>query len=113
MQPFVVPDLGSRPGQEVQSTCPGWGLLPCRPDWSVCIKSRIRRADGRIGTRNHIGIFITVNCSAMGVSPGNNAGGLANIIEKVLAIASGEKSKSEALDIGEDEFVPWPIGVLA
>lgn len=33
------------------------------------------------------------------------------IFEKILAVASGEKSKSEALGVGEDEFVPWPIGV--
>jgi altronate hydrolase len=33
------------------------------------------------------------------------------IFQKMLAVASGEKSKSEALGIGEDEFVPWPIGV--
>ena len=26
-------------------------------------------------------------------------------------IASGEKSKSEALGVGEEEFAPWPIGV--
>ena len=35
------------------------------------------------------------------------------IFKKMLAVASGEKSKSEALGVGEDEFVPWPIGVLA
>jgi len=35
------------------------------------------------------------------------------IFRKLLAVASGEKSKSEALGVGEDEFVPWPIGVLA
>jgi len=35
------------------------------------------------------------------------------IFRKMLAVASGEKSKSEALGVGEDEFVPWPIGVLA
>ncbi|MEK9723961.1 MAG: altronate dehydratase, partial [Rhodospirillaceae bacterium] len=35
------------------------------------------------------------------------------IFERILAVASGEKSKSEALGIGEDEFVPWPIGVLS
>jgi altronate hydrolase len=35
------------------------------------------------------------------------------IFRKLLAIASGEKSKSEALGVGEDEFVPWPIGVLS
>ena len=35
------------------------------------------------------------------------------IFRKMLAVASGEKSKSEALGVGEDEFVPWPIGVLS
>lgn len=35
------------------------------------------------------------------------------IFQKILAVASGEKSKSEMLGVGEDEFVPWPIGVLA
>ena len=33
------------------------------------------------------------------------------IFEMLLAVASGEKSKSEALGVGEDEFAPWPIGV--
>ncbi|MFY0634150.1 MAG: altronate dehydratase [Vannielia sp.] len=33
------------------------------------------------------------------------------IFEKMLAVASGEKSKSEALGVGEEEFAPWPIGV--
>ncbi|WP_413738423.1 UxaA family hydrolase [Sodalis sp. RH21] len=35
------------------------------------------------------------------------------IFEKILRVASGEQSKSEALGVGENEFVPWPIGVLA
>lgn len=35
------------------------------------------------------------------------------IFDAILRIASGEKSKSEQLGVGEDEFVPWPIGVLA
>ena len=34
------------------------------------------------------------------------------IFTRILAVASGEKSKSEALGVGEDEFIPWPIGVL-
>ena len=33
------------------------------------------------------------------------------IFARILAIASGEKSKSEALGVGEEEFAPWPIGV--
>lgn len=35
------------------------------------------------------------------------------IFEKILRVASGETSKSEGLGLGENEFVPWPIGVLA
>ena len=35
------------------------------------------------------------------------------IFKRILEVASGDKSKSEALGVGEDEFVPWPIGVLA
>lgn len=33
------------------------------------------------------------------------------IFERILAVASGEKSKSEMLGLGADEFAPWPIGV--
>jgi altronate hydrolase len=29
-----------------------------------------------------------------------------------LKTASGEKTKSEALGVGEEEFCPWQIGVL-
>jgi altronate hydrolase len=32
------------------------------------------------------------------------------IFEKVLAVASGEKSKSEELGYGDAEFAPWRIG---
>lgn len=35
------------------------------------------------------------------------------IFRKILAVASGEKTKSEALGVGSDEYVPWPIGVMA
>ena len=33
------------------------------------------------------------------------------IFERILAIASVEQSKSEALGVGEEEFAPRPIGV--
>jgi altronate hydrolase len=32
------------------------------------------------------------------------------IFEKILSVASGEKTKSELHGYGDDEFVPWPIG---
>ncbi|WP_407048805.1 UxaA family hydrolase [Methyloraptor flagellatus] len=32
------------------------------------------------------------------------------IFDKVLAVASGERSRSEALGYGDNEFVPWQVG---
>jgi altronate hydrolase len=34
------------------------------------------------------------------------------ILDKVLAVASGEKSKSEELGLGDNEFVPWQVGAV-
>jgi altronate hydrolase len=34
------------------------------------------------------------------------------ILEKIIAVASGEPSKSEALGIGEEEFNPWILGAM-
>ena len=34
------------------------------------------------------------------------------IFEKILAVASGEQSKSEAQGIGEEEFNPWILGAM-
>jgi len=35
------------------------------------------------------------------------------IFEQMLRIASGERSKSELLGLGDHEFVPWNIGVVS
>jgi altronate hydrolase len=32
------------------------------------------------------------------------------LFELVIAVASGQPSKSEAQDIGEAEFAPWHLG---
>jgi altronate hydrolase len=32
------------------------------------------------------------------------------IFEKVIAVASGEKTKSEQAGMGDEEFAPWPLG---
>ena len=34
------------------------------------------------------------------------------IFEHILRVASGEKSKSEALGYGDNEFVPWQVGAV-
>ena len=32
------------------------------------------------------------------------------IFGRMLAVASGERSKSEVLGYGDNEFVPWQVG---
>ena len=34
------------------------------------------------------------------------------IFERILAVASGERTKSEVLGVGDHEFVPWQIGIM-
>jgi len=34
------------------------------------------------------------------------------IFEKVIAVASGEQTVSEELDLGQDEFIPWQLGTV-
>jgi altronate hydrolase len=36
----------------------------------------------------------------------------AEILDRVLAVASGEVTKSEALGLGDNEFVPWQVGAV-
>jgi altronate dehydratase len=33
-----------------------------------------------------------------------------DLLDLVIRVASGEQSKSEAQDVGEDEFAPWNLG---
>jgi altronate hydrolase len=54
--------------------------------------------------------------SDMDINAGRVLDGLAveavgrEIFEKILATASGEKTKSEQHGVGEEEFAPWQIG---
>jgi altronate hydrolase len=34
------------------------------------------------------------------------------IFEDILRFASGEKTKSELLGLGDNEFVPWSLGIV-
>jgi altronate hydrolase len=36
----------------------------------------------------------------------------AEIFERVLAVASGQPTKSETMEYGEEEFVPWHLGTV-
>jgi len=34
------------------------------------------------------------------------------IFERIVAVASGERTRSEQLGYGEEEFCPWDLGVM-
>jgi altronate hydrolase len=34
------------------------------------------------------------------------------IFQRILAVASGEQTVSEELDLGQEEFVPWQLGAV-
>jgi len=34
------------------------------------------------------------------------------IFERIIAVASGERTASEELDLGQDEFIPWQLGTV-
>ena len=52
----------------------------------------------------------TAATSSTAASPSPTKG--REILDEVIAVASGKKSKSEALGLGDNEFVPWQIGAM-
>jgi altronate hydrolase len=53
-----------------------------------------------------------INCGEI-LSHGASVGAMGRrIFERVLAVASGEPSKSEALGFGDNEFAPWVVGAV-
>ena len=36
----------------------------------------------------------------------------ARVFERIVAVASGERTKSEILGYGEEEFSPWDMGLI-
>lgn len=57
----------------------------------------------------HMDGDIDVDCSPV-LSGESVAGAGARVFEELLAVASGKQSKSEALGLGDEEFVPWQVG---
>jgi altronate hydrolase len=53
-----------------------------------------------------------INCGAIADGKKSVAEMGAIIFQKILDTASGKKTKSEALDFGSNEFVPWQIGAM-
>jgi altronate dehydratase len=53
---------------------------------------------------------IDLDCGAIAMGEAEVAQKGAEILDYLLAVASGQPSKSEALGYGGNEFVPWLIG---
>lgn len=78
----------------------GWG---CKPSPVIKLASNSAMARGMDDDMD-------INCGLIADGEASVAQMGQRIFERVLAVASGEPSKSEALDIGDVEFVPWQIG---
>ena len=74
----------------------------CKPTPSIKLATNNRRLPRMIDDMD-------INCGDVldGVSIEDKG---QEIFEKVLAVASGERTKSEKLGYGDAEFVPWQIG---
>jgi galactarate dehydratase len=61
---------------------------------------------------NHLSEDMDLDCGPIvtGDATIEQIGG--QIFEKLLAVASGEKSHSEEYDYGDNEFVPWQVGAV-
>ena len=53
-----------------------------------------------------------VNCGTIADGAESVAQVGQRVFELILRVASGEKTKSEALGYGESEFAPWPLGAV-
>lgn len=62
---------------------------------------------------NHMEEDMDINCGRIidGEKTVQEMGDI--IFEKLLRVASGERTKSELLGVGEDEFQPWNIGIIS
>jgi altronate hydrolase len=57
----------------------------------------------------HMDDDIDVDCSTI-LRGETVADAGARVFEEIIAVASGKPSKSEALGLGDEEFVPWQVG---
>ena len=53
-----------------------------------------------------------INCGTIATGEASIEEKGAEILDTMLKVASGQKSKSEELGYGDMEFVPWHIGAV-
>jgi galactarate dehydratase len=60
----------------------------------------------------HMAEDMDIDCGTIITGQQNVLGAGAEIFERIVAVASGEKTKSETYDYGDNEFVPWQLGAI-
>lgn len=60
----------------------------------------------------HMAEDMDIDCGTIITGQQNVSGAGAEIFERIVAVASGEKTKSETYDYGDNEFVPWQLGAV-
>jgi len=60
----------------------------------------------------HMQEDMDINCGGIVTGDDTIEAAGERIFEKIIAVASGERSLSETFDYGDNEFVPWPLGAV-
>jgi galactarate dehydratase len=60
----------------------------------------------------HMSEDMDIDCGTIITGQRDVAEAGAEIFERIVAVASGDKTKSEAYDYGDNEFVPWQLGAV-
>jgi galactarate dehydratase len=60
----------------------------------------------------HMSEDMDIDCGTIITGQQSVQGAGAEIFERIVAVASGEKTRSEEYDYGDNEFVPWQLGAI-
>jgi len=60
----------------------------------------------------HMSEDMDIDCGTIITGQQSVQGAGAEIFERIVAVASGEKTRSEVYDYGDNEFVPWQLGAI-
>jgi altronate hydrolase len=77
----------------------------CKPAPSIKLATNTR-------TYENMTEDMDINCGDIADGTATIEAKGAEIFETILAVASGARTKSEALGLGDNEFVPWQVGAV-
>ena len=80
-------------------------VLGCRPTPSIKLATNTEMFQ-------HMSEDMDINCGRIVDGTARLADVGDEIFERIIAVASGERTVSEELDLGQEEFIPWHIGTV-